>query len=298
MRAAFLYTGQGWQHPGMLHELPECEEKDQYFKMASEVLGRNIEELDSRENLCSNEFVQLCIFLYETVLTKRALQLCECEMVSGHSIGSFAAAVISGTICFEQALELVQTRGRKMEEGYGSGYGMMAVQGLTHGLGAKVLENFKISDPGAVVYLAALNEELQCVFSGKQDDLQQFRECIHQNYPVKSQFIKVKVPSHCPLMHPVAELLETMTEKVDWKFVKIPYLSNSTADRVWRSGQIRLDLIHGVERPVKWYEGITMMKELGVEYFVEISGAGTLTDIGRRSYPELCWHRWTPQTAV
>ncbi len=292
MKAAFLYTGQGWQHPGMLHEIPECEEKDQYFEMASELLGRNVEELDSEENLCSNEYVQLCIFLYETILTQRAMQLCECEMVSGHSIGSFAAAVVSGAIDFEQALYLVQARGRKMEEGYGSGYGMMAVQGLTHSLSAKVLESFKLRDPEAVVYLAALNEELQCVFSGKLDDLQQFQMYIHQSYPVKSQFIRVKVPSHCILMHPVAELLEQMTETVDWKSVKIPYLANSTADRVWRAGQIRLDLIHGVERPVKWYEGITMMKELGVEQFVEISGTGTLMEIGRKNYPELYWYRW------
>lgn len=276
----------------MLHELPECEEKYQYFKLAGEVLGRSVEELDSMENLRSNESVQLCIFLYETVLTKLAMQTCDCEMLSGHSIGSFAAAVTSGSICFEQALELVQARGRKMEEGYGSGYGMMAVQGLTHGLAAKVLGDFKNDHPEVIVYPAALNEELQTVFSGKLEDLRQFREAIHQNYPVKSQFIKVKVPSHCILMHPIAELLETMTEKMEWKSVKIPYLANSTADRVWRSEQICLDLIHGVERPVKWYEGITMMKELGAEQFVEISGAGTLMEIGRRSYPELCWQRY------
>ena len=72
MEAAFLYTGQGWQYPGMLRDVPDSAEKRLRFEEAGDVLGRRITDLDAAETMDSNENVQLCIFLAETVLTAAA----------------------------------------------------------------------------------------------------------------------------------------------------------------------------------------------------------------------------------
>ena len=89
----------------------------------------------------------------------------------------------------------------------------------------------------------------------------------------------------------VSELLERLTGKMAWHALRTPYLANSTGDRVWRPEPVRRDLIDGVSRTVRWYDGVSMMQELGVERFVEISLDGTLTAIGRRCAPELQWLR-------
>ncbi len=291
MEAAFLYTGQGWQYPGMLRDVPDSAEKRLRFEEAGDVLGRRITDLDAAETMDSNENVQLCIFLAETVLTAAARERCGCLVTSGHSIGSFAAAVASGAVSFADALRLVEARGRTMEALFSAGYGMLAVHGLTHSLSDAVLAEFCAENPGAEVYAAARNEELQCVYSGRRGDLADFRGFMQKRYPVRCQLLRVKVPSHCVLMRPVSELLERLTGKMAWHALRTPYLANSTGDRVWRPEPVRRDLIDGVSRTVRWYDGVSMMQELGVERFVEISLDGTLTAIGRRCAPELQWLR-------
>src|SRR5699024_11870975 len=46
------------------------------------------------------------------------------DVVAGHSLGIFAAAVASGVISEDDAIKIVYIRSQKMQESYPTGYGM------------------------------------------------------------------------------------------------------------------------------------------------------------------------------
>ena len=90
-------------------------------------------------------------------------------------------------------------------------------------------------------------------------------------------------------MQPVTGVLTEECQNIQWQKLKIPYICNSKARRAWNNIQVREDLAEGAEKVVRWYDGITLMKELGIETFIEASPSHILTDIGQRSWPELRW---------
>lgn len=295
MKYAFLYTGQGFQKPGMLHELPDCREKEEILNAAGDILKKDVSSIDTEEALKRNENTQLCIFLSELILTGMIREKLECTVVCGHSIGSFAAAVTAGSLSFGEALVLVEARGRKMEELYGEGYGMMAVTGLTRSLLTGLLEEFRRECPQRQVYFAAVNTEQESTFSGNRADLKQWGMFIQRFCPAEIRLLKVKVPSHCLLMAPVTLLLDEMAGKIQWRDPLVWYMANTRAKRVRTAGDVRRDLVTGAEHPVLWYESIQLMKEYGIEKYMEVSQAETLCRMGRREWPELKWQsagRW------
>ncbi|HJA68118.1 MAG TPA: ACP S-malonyltransferase [Candidatus Mediterraneibacter cottocaccae] len=289
MKTAFIYTGQGFQRPGMLHALPDHPAAGEYLQRTKDILECSIDQLDTADALSSNENTQICIYVCETVWSWIMREKWQCDTVSGHSAGSFAAAVEAGVLSFEDGLVLIRTRGKYMEKMFPSGYGMYAVSGITESLMYRILEQFKHEYPDALVFPATVNEELQCTISGSLEWLERLTGFIHRDYPAKVTPLRVKVPSHCCLMDPVTDVLRRASEKMQWKRPRIPAVVNSRARRVWTAEEVKEDLIVGAARMVRWYDGITLMKELGIDTFIEIGSAHTLTEIGRRSFPELRW---------
>lgn len=289
MKTGFLYTGQGFQKPGMLRELPDCSISREYLGRAEEALGCRLSALDSAGALRTNDHVQICIYICEVVWGRILREDWPCEAVSGHSIGSFAAAEAAGAMKFEQGLSLVRLRGRCMERLFPQGYGMYAVSGVTQRLMKQILQKFIEENTDKEVYLATVNEETQCAVAGRLADLEELTRFIHRFYPARVIPLRVTVPSHCRLMEPVAAALRGAAMQMEWQQLKIPVIVNSRARRVWKTEEAAKDLIVGAARTVRWYDGITLMKELGIERFLEAGPAHTLTDIGRRCYPQLRW---------
>lgn len=125
MSVAFLFPGQGSQHQNMLHELPKHPEVERTIEEASNVLGRNALELDTKQALKSTVSVQLSL-LISGVAIARVLKSegAVPDIVAGHSIGSFSAAVVSGALEFLDAVSVVELRGKLMEKSYPLNYGM------------------------------------------------------------------------------------------------------------------------------------------------------------------------------
>src|SRR5687767_3738452 len=111
MGVAFLFPGQGSQRPGMLHALPDAAAVTDTLDEASERLGRDVRALDTAEALASTVATQLAL-LVAGVAADRALAAegARPDMVAGHSVGGFAAAVSAGVLPFADALRLTRLR--------------------------------------------------------------------------------------------------------------------------------------------------------------------------------------------
>src|SRR5690606_26686776 len=93
----------------------------------------------------------------------------------GHSLGEYSALTAAGAISLEEALPLVQTRGRLMEEAFPKGQGTMAaVLGLT----AEEIEQGLEEIEDETVDMANLNCPGQIVISGTKAGIEKATEIL------------------------------------------------------------------------------------------------------------------------
>jgi malonate decarboxylase epsilon subunit len=284
MSVAFLFPGQGAQYPGMLHALPNHPAIAATLEEASAVLGQAALELDSEGALGSTEGVQLAL-LIAGIAQARALQASGAtpDMVAGLSIGTFAAATIAESLSLRDALLLVRQRGRLMEQAAPPGSGLGAIVGLDEQQVQALIES--VNTAQMPVFLANINAPRQMVIAGSHQGLEMVLQQAHKAGAGKAEYLDVSVPSHCPLMDPVADHLTQALAHVHLQTPRILYLGNRHARAVWTTEDVRIELATNVAHPVRWYDLTTNMYERGARLFVELPPGHVLTDLAVKAFP-------------
>ena len=135
MKTVFMFSGQGAQYAGMGKDLYEnYAVAKEVFDRADEVLGYSIKDIcfSDEEKLGLTEFTQPAI-LTMSIAAMKVLQEngINADMTAGLSLGEYSALVASGAMKFEEAVALVQKRGKFMSEAVPAGKGgMFAIIGL------------------------------------------------------------------------------------------------------------------------------------------------------------------------
>jgi malonate decarboxylase epsilon subunit len=286
MKTAFLFPGQGSQAEGMLHLLPSDDPHvGEVFAESEEVLGVPVYSLDTGDKLSSTVYVQICLLIAGVISGRRLLaKSVRPDYVAGHSVGAFAAAVVSGVLSFRHALMLVQRRGKLMQEAYPVGYGMAALVGFTEARLTGYLREHNRTH--STVYLANLNAADQQVVAGQTESLN-ILICRLKNAGLrKARLLNLSVPSHCDLLRDVSAALHHEMTSLPVKEPDIPYLSNHAARLLKTADKVREDLWMNIAMPVKWYEGICLLYESGARLFIEMEPSGVLTKIVHSSFPD------------
>jgi malonate decarboxylase epsilon subunit len=283
MSVAFLFPGQGSQHPNMLHTLPDHPAIMKAMNEASEALGEDALSFDTEERLRSTIAVQVSL-LISGVAAARMLQAegVMVDMVGGHSVGAFGAAVISGALDFKDAVSLVKLRGELMEKAYPGGYGMGVVLGLHERQLTSIIED--ISTPEAPVFIANLNSPDQITIAGAVSGIENVLASAHTMGARKAQLLDVSVPSHCPLLDSVSNQLAKALEHVPFHEPNIPYAGNRTARALRTSRAIREDLALSVSTPVRWHDATSLLFELGTRLYIEMPPGHVLTDLATYAF--------------
>jgi malonate decarboxylase epsilon subunit len=285
MSVAFLFPGQGSQRPGMLHDLPDHPATRGMISQATEVLGRDVLELDTPEALGSTVAAQLALLVVGATAARILVEEGgEPDFVAGHSVGAFAAAVAAGALAYPDALRLVDLRARTMLEAYPHGYGMGVVVGLDERTVSRLAA--EACTPKAPVHASNVNAPLQVSVSGAEGALEQVLALARGHGARRTRRLPVAAPSHTRLMAPVAAELESALSNVPMDRPTVPYLSNVGGRALRDPEEIRDDLARSVERPVRWHDATTLLFELGVRLFVELPPGRVLTDLATAAFPE------------
>ena len=88
--------------------------------------------------------------------------------------------------------------------------------------------------------------------------------------------LNVSGPFHTALLKPASEKLALELEKVDFRDFQVPLVGNTEA-KVMEKNQIKSLLARQVMEPVRFYESIDTMKELGLTKVIEIGPGKVLS---------------------
>jgi malonate decarboxylase epsilon subunit len=267
---AFLFPGQGAQSAGLLHDLPQHAEVSRTIEEASRILGFDIAVLDNAEALRSTAAVQEAL-LIAGVATARALMAEHVHpaAVAGMSVGAFGAAVACETLSFGDALPLVRLRGELMEKAFPSGFGLAAIEGLDEVRLKGIVERTRTAELPA--YISNINAPRQIVVAGSDSALVAVMAQARQQGARRTQRLAVSVPSHCPLLQSVADRLAQEMAKLTLRTPTMPYVSNRGGRALYDAEAIRLDLATSIAHPVRWYNALEVLGELGATIFIEMA---------------------------
>ena len=228
---AILFPGQGSQSVGMLanFETDYAAVLGDVFRRASKVLNEDLWEIvshDSRGLLDQTQYTQPALlaasYVLWTIWQKTVKQ--EPAFLAGHSLGEYTALVAAEALAFEDAIALVNLRGRLMQQAVPEGIGAMAaIVGLTDDEVATVCHEAKTQGE---VSPANYNAIGQIVISGHKEAVLLAVEKAKEKGAKLAKVLAVSVPSHSALMKPAAEALADALERTAIRAPRYPVIHN------------------------------------------------------------------------
>lgn len=279
-KVAFLFPGQGAQYVGMGKEIAdEYKSAGKIFDEATEALGFDVREMifnSDDETLKITENTQPTIVTTSIACMQPLLEKgIKPDFVAGLSLGEYAAHVAAGTVSFKDAISLVKKRGKYMQEAVPLGVGAMAaIIGLEND---DLIECCKEASEIGIVEPANFNCPGQIVVAGETAAVEKAAELCKAKGAKRAMLLPVSAPFHCSLLKPAGEKLAAELEKVSFKDMKIPVVSNVTGDAVTDKSVVKELLIRQVSTSVLWEKCISTMLDKGVNTFVEIGPGKVLS---------------------
>jgi malonate decarboxylase epsilon subunit len=274
----FTFPGQGAQHPGMLHSLPDHPTVARTLDETFDALHDDPLLLDTSKALESTRAVQLCLLVAGVAMARFFVaHNAGPDMVAGLSIGAYPAAVVAGVLEYADAVRLVAQRGQLMESAYPHGYGMTAIIGLNRYQLEPLIA--RVHTPATPVYLANLNAHTQFVIAGADEPMRLVTRLALAQGATKVERLAVGVPSHCELFDAAAVKMSAAFSSVSVYRPALSYLSSGLARAVSEPQRIVDDLANNMARQVRWFETARLAWERGARLALEMPSGSVLTNL-------------------
>lgn len=292
MTFAVVFPGQGSQSVGMLGELagalPVVRET---FSAAGEVLGYDLWQVVSEgpdERLNATARTQPALLAAGIAVWRAWLERGGPQPVAfaGHSLGEYTALVAAGALDFEEAVALVEFRGRAMQDAVPTGAGAMAaILGLDdEAVRAACRE---AAAEGDIVEAANFNAPGQVVVAGHSLAVERAIEAAKARGAKRAVLLPVSVPSHCMLMRPAAAQLAERLQSVTIRTPERPVIHNVDAEAHNEPDAIRAALVAQLDQPVRWVDCVQRLREMGASRVFELGPGKVLTGLAKRIDREL-----------
>jgi len=291
---AFLFPGQGAQHPGMGEELYQCEPTFRNAVDRAASVLRPLLGLDLRQALfpaAGDDRHAAAVRLRQTALAQPALFVVEHALallwmewgvrpdaLLGHSIGEFVAACLAGVFELEDALRLVAERGRLIQELAGGA--MLAVPLAEAELRPWLEAAAAAGAPGLA--LAAVNTPALCVVAGGDDEIAGLAARLLERR-IETRRLHTSHAFHSPAMEPAMERFAAAFDGVRLAPPAIPCLSNVTG--TWLRPEEATDPAYWARQlreHVRFSSGLEALFASPERLLLEVGPGRTLAELARR----------------
>ena len=282
---AFLFPGQGAQHPGMARALYEQDDAfretvDRCCTLLKPELGLDLRTLlvadgdqgDLTARLAQTAITQPALFVIEYAMAQWWIgQGIRPDAMIGHSVGEYAAACVSGVFSLEDALRLMAARGRLLQATNAGA--MLAVSEAESAL-KQVMP--------AGCDLAAVNAPDLCVLAGTVEAIEQAEQQL-SSQGVGVRRLMVSHAFHSVLVEPMLARFEAFLNQVRLSPPGIPFISNLsgrwiTADEACSPAY----WCQHVRGTVRFENGLKTLMEKQTRMLLEVGPGETLATLARR----------------
>ena len=266
---AYVFPGQGAQHPGMAQHLyDQYPEAAALFEKANQILGFPITDImfnGTDADLKETKVTQPAIFLHSVIAYKIMNEGILPDMVAGHSLGEFSALVANSSLTFEDALVLVSKRAMAMQKACELNPSVMAVViGFDDEKTKEVLDTID-----EVVVAANYNCPGQLAISGTFKGIELAMEALKAAGAKRVMQLNVGGAFHSPLMMPAQKELAKAIEETEFHTPTCPIYQNATALPSSDPMEIKKNLIAQLTAPVLWTKTVQNMVKDGASEFTE-----------------------------
>ncbi|NQE34940.1 type I polyketide synthase [Microcoleus asticus] len=282
----FMFTGQGSQYVNMARELYQSElifreECDRCFQLLQPHLGLDLgmliypskEETEkATQQLQQTAITQPALFVIEYALAKLLISWgIQPQSIIGHSIGEYVAACIGGVFSLEDALSLVATRGKMMQQ---LPYGTM----ISVSLSAEKVQLFLNEN----LFLAASNSPSLSVVSGTIEAVENLERQLAEK-GIEYRQLHTSHAFHSAMMDSIIEPFVLALKKVKFTPPQIPFISNLTG--TWITAAEAIDpnyWARHLRETVRFSEGIAELIKDSQLIFLEVGPGRTLTTLAKQ----------------
>lgn len=285
---AFLFAGQGAQHPAMGVDLIEASPAAaEVFAIADEVRPGTSEQCRSasKEELSQTENTQPCVFVHDlavaAALRERGVVPAACV---GFSLGEVAALTFAGAFDTREGFELVCERAALMataaERHPG---GMRAVIKLD----AAQVENLA-KQAGEDCWPVNYNSPQQTVVAGAPEALQEL-DVLVKEAGGRAMKVAVSGAFHSPYMAEATEGLATYIQAGHAPSpLLIPVMANMTAAPYPADPRAASDVLaNQVSHVVRWVDTLHTLQNQGIDTFIEVGPGKTLSGLVKRTLSDV-----------
>lgn len=285
---AFLFAGQGAQHPAMGVDLIEASPAAaEVFAIADEVRPGTSEQCRSasKEELSQTENTQPCVFVHDlaaaVALRERGVVPAAC---AGFSLGEVAALTFAGAFDTRTGFELVCERAALMaaaaERHPG---GMRAVIKLD----AAQVENLA-AQAGEDCWPVNYNSPQQTVVAGAPEALQEL-DVLVKEAGGRAMKVAVSGAFHSPYMAEATEGLATYIQAGHAPSpLLIPVMANMTAAPYPADPRAASDVMaNQVSHAVRWVDTLHALQTQGIDTFIEVGPGKTLSGLVKRTLSDV-----------
>jgi [acyl-carrier-protein] S-malonyltransferase len=289
MSKAFLFPGQGSQKEGMGKDLYENFPKArEIFEQTNDILGERFSDFlfaANEETLMDTRYTQMSIFIYECALAMGQEEV-KPDCVAGHSLGEYAALVVSGVLSFEEGVKFIKKRGQVFYEAFQKHPSAMgAIIGIPEEQVFDVLKKVGDED-GENLYIANYNGPGQLVITGGRASVKKACKIFKEMGAKRALVLPQKGVGHSPNSAEEGAILGEELRKLNFMTPHIPIYQDADGLPHTDPQEILENQIKLMTYPVQWTAITRNMVKNGVTEFYECGTDDTLQKIVRRMTPE------------